>query len=235
MRDVSGEMSNEEDALLVLTIARHFEGATVEDQTVLLDPHGVRIGCKIGTVKPAFGAQSVQLLFTIDGNGLRGPVEVTTTHYGTTAREAVIAGACAWACSFGPLLLAGLCGEETDEPVGRFVLAQRGRSMRVYVSDLDKVLHFAANGCEDTDAARSRFGLAPSMAFHVLGSGALELATDRPQLLSVFVGELKEKRILEVKLDGVAFDGFDALLAKVPPAPAPELVALRELAVIVPD
>ena len=71
------------------------------------------------------------------------------------------------------------------------------------------------------------------MAFHLLESGALELATDRPQLLSVLAGEPKEKRFFEVRLDGVAFDWFEGLLAEVPPAS--ELVALRELGVILPD
>jgi hypothetical protein len=227
-------MTTDADALLVDTIARHFEDATIDGHSVLLDPDGVRIACHVGTVKPAFGAQSAQLLFTIAGNGLRGPVEVGTTHYGATVDEAVVAGGCSWACSFGPLLLAGLYGEETEEPVDAFVLAQGGQTFRVYARMLDKVLHFAANGCEDVAAARARFGLAPSMAFHVLGSGLVELGKDRPQLLSVFVGELQQKRAFEAKLDGVAFGGFEGLFANVPPQPASELVALRELAVIVP-
>jgi hypothetical protein len=222
------------DALLVSTLARHLEGATVDGATVRLDPEDVRVGCRRGASKPAFGIASAQLLFSISGGGLRAPVEVSTTHYDATPREAVVGGACLWAGSFGAVLRAGLQRDEPKEPADGFVIAQRGRTFRVHVGKLDKVLHFAPSGCEDTDAARARFGLAPSIAFHVLGSGGVELATDRPQLLSVFVGELAGKRMLEAKLDGAALDGFDGLIANVAPQPAPQLVALRELAVIVP-
>ncbi|MEO8799593.1 MAG: hypothetical protein ABI551_16995 [Polyangiaceae bacterium] len=42
-------------------------------------------------------------------------------------------------------------------------------------------------------------------------------------------------RIVEVKLDGALQGGLDAHIAAAPPAPAPQMVALREVAVIVPD
>jgi hypothetical protein len=221
------------DEVLVSTMARHFPEATIEDQTLNLASDGFQITCRTGAVRPAFGVQSAQLLFAVEGGGLRGPIEVSMTHYGPTAETAVIEGACAWADSFGPVLRAGLADAATE--AATFMVVQRGRRFRVYVDAFDKVLHFAPSGCEDTATARARFGLGPWLAFHVLGSGDLELAMDRPQLLSVFVGELAGKRIVEVKLDGVAYAGFDDLVTPAPPAPAKQMAALRELAVIVPD
>lgn len=69
----------------------------------------------------------------------------------------------------------------------------------------------------------------------MLGRGTVELSADRPRLLSIFVGELPDQRIVEVKLDGTPQPGFDELVAAVPQAPASQMVALREVAVIVPD
>ncbi len=53
-------------------------------------------------------------------------------------------------------------------------------------------------------------------------------------LMSIYVGELPDRRITEVKLDGVLQAGLDARIDAAPPAPARQLVSLRELAVIVP-
>ncbi|MEO8700053.1 MAG: hypothetical protein ABI867_08410 [Kofleriaceae bacterium] len=225
-------MTTDPETLLVTTIARHFPDARIANHVV--DVGFVQLGCRLGALRPFSGMQSAQLLFDVAGSELGGAIQLSMTGYGPTLAEAIVGGACGWACSFGPVLRAALSDEVVDG-VASFALMQRGTPFRVYVDAFDHVLHFAPGGCEDTATARERFAAAPWFAFHVLGGGTVELAADRPQLLSIFVGELPDRRIVEVKLDGALQSGFADLVAAAPPAPASQMVALREIAVIVPD
>src|SRR5262249_42800896 len=124
---------------------------------------------------------------------------------------------------------------EVVDGVASFPVTQRGAPFRVYVDAFDHVLHFATTGCEDTATARARFAAAPWFASHALGRGTIELSVDRPQLLSVFIGELPARGMVEVKRDGRLRPGFDDLVGAAPPPPASQMVALREVAVIVPE
>lgn len=225
-------MISDQDAMLVATIARHFPEVRVTNNVV--DIGFVRLGCRVGTVRPFSGMQSAQLLFEIAGGELGTTTQISMTSFGPTLREAIIKGACGWACSFGPVLRAALSDEVVDS-VASFMVMQRGTPFRVYVDAFDHLLHCAPTGCEDVAIARARFAASPWFAFHALGTGAIELSPDRPQLLSIFVGETPAQRIVEVKLDGVLQGGLEAHIAAAPPAPASQMVALREVAVIVPD
>lgn len=225
-------MTTDPETLLVTTVARHFAEAQVSNHVV--DLGFAQLGCKLGVVSPFGRMQSAQLLFDISGGGLAGVTQVSMTGYGRTLEEAVATGACGWTCSFGPVLRAALSDDVVDGVPG-FTVMQRGSPFRVYVDCFDHVLHFAPVGCEATEDARARFSAAPWFAFHVLGRGTVELSADRPQLLTVFTGELPDRRIVEVKLDGVVQSGFDDLISGAPPPPANQMVALREVAIIVPD
>lgn len=222
------------DVLLVSTIARHFPDARVEDAVVDVGFGGLKIGCRLGAAYAFAGIESVQMLFTLEGAGLRGPIEMMMSGYGESRERAVVEGACQWACSFGPVLRAAL-SDEVHRDVTSFEIADGDRELRGYVDKMDHVLHFAASGCEDTITARARLGASPYLASRVLEREDLVLPADRVSVLYIFVGELPDRRIIEVKLDGVAQAGFEDLLAEVPAAPAPQMVALRELCVIVPD
>ncbi len=225
-------MTADPQTLLLTTVARHFADAEISKHVV--DVGFARIGCALGAVSPFGRMHSAQLLFDISGGGLAGVTQVSMTGYGATLAEAVVSGACGWTCSFGPVLRAALSDDVVDG-VPSFVVLQRGEPFRVYVDCFDHVLHFAPVGCEATETARERFSAAPWFAFHVLGRGTIELAAERPQLLSVFVGELPDRRIVEVKLDGTPQSGFENLIVDAPPPPADQMVALREVAIVVPD
>ncbi len=62
----------------------------------------------------------------------------------------------------------------------------------------------------------------------------LPLPAGRPAVLSVFVGEMPGRSIVEVKLDGRNLPGFDDLVTAAAPPPFKQSVLLREVAVIAP-
>jgi hypothetical protein len=218
--------------LLVETVARHFEDVKIDGTTV--DLGFMRITCRLGTVRPWSGSYAVQLLFDVDGGGLRGPIELSTTGYGATREAALVGAACGWSCSFGPVFRAALSDDVVDG-VASFELIQNGVPYRVYVDAYDYVLYFSEAGGEQPAEARKRFALPPWLAFHVLGSGGIELDGARTQVLSIYVGELPDRRIVEIGFDGVKQGGFDELVAAAPKAAAPQMVSLREVAIVVPD
>jgi hypothetical protein len=217
--------------LLVTTVARHFPEAQIAGDAV--DLGFARLRCSLGAMRPFAGMQSAQLLFDVTSDELRGPIQLSLNAVGQTLEQAIVSGACGWTCSFGPVLRAGLSDDAVAD-VEAFVVMQNGTPYRVYTAAYDYVLHFEPTGGEPPEAARARVAAGPSLAFQVLGSGQIELA-DRPQLLSIFVGELPDRGMFEVKLDGVLQDQIGGRVAPPAPAPAAQMVALRELAIIVPD
>jgi hypothetical protein len=140
------------------------------------------------------------------------------TSYGPTLAEAIVAGACGWACSFGPVLRAALSDDVVDG-VASFAVLQHGEPFRVYVDAYDHSLHFGPTGGEQPAAARARLAAEPWFAFHVIGRGTIAFDGERPQLLAIFVGEVPDRRVVEVKLDGALQPGFDDLVAAAPPPP----------------
>lgn len=220
------------ETLLVTTVARHFPEAKVAGNVV--DVGFVQLACKLGVVQPFGGMHSAQLLFDVTGDELGGPVQLSMTSYGSSVAEAIVSGACGWTCSFGPVLRAGL-SDEAVENVDRFVVMQNGVPFRVYVDGYDHVLHFEPTGGESAASARDRLAGGVRLAFQALGTGAIALDPDRPQLLGIFVGELPGRRVVEVKLDGVVQGNFDGLVARAQAAPVKQMVALREVSIVVPD
>jgi hypothetical protein len=177
--------------------------------------------------------QAAQLLFEVESDELRAPTELTITGYGETLPEAIVGGACGWTCSFGPVFRAALSDDAVDG-VASFEVGQRGDAYRVYVDAFDYVLHFSPDGGEQPADARARLGAQPWLAFHALGSGKIELAGERAQLLSLFVGDLPDRRIVEIHLDAKPLD-FGDLFGDAPYAKTTQMVGLREVAIIVPD
>ena len=221
--------------LLVATIARHFPDAKVTGTTIDVGFGGVTIGCRLGKVAQQMGVTAAQLVFDLDGEELRGPIELAMNGYAPSPHDAIIEGGCLWACSFGPVLRAALSDEVHDE-VAWFEANAGAASYRCYIDAFDRVLHFAPSGCEEVAAARVRLGGEPWLATGVFDIGGLPLAGDRTQILSVFVGELPDRRIVEVRLDGIIVPGFDDLVADADPQPgAPQMSLLRELVAVVPD
>jgi len=220
------------ETLFATTVARHFPDAQIAHNVV--DVGFARIGCRLGTMRPFAGMQSAQLLFQLTSDELRGPIELSLNAVGPTLEQAIVSGACGWTCSFGPVLRAGL-SDDAVEDVDAFIVMQNGQPYRVNVGAYDYVLHFQPTGGESTETARERLAPGPCLAFQVLGRGTIALDPGGPQLLGVFVGELPDKRIVEVKLDGELQAGFDDLVALGGPAPATQMVAMREIAIVVPD
>lgn len=229
---MSGAGESRPEEMLAAIVARHFDEPSVAKNVV--DLGFVRIACHVGQLRPFAKMHSAQLLFDVSAPELAATTQFSMTSYGPSLAEALAHGACGWTCSFGPVLRAGLSDDVVDG-VASFEVEHAGARFRVYVDAYDHVLHFASEGGEDTAAARTRFAAAPWLAHHVLARGTVALSRERPQLLGVFVGESPDRRIVEVKLDGAVQPGFDDLVAAVPPARIKQMVALRELAVVVPD
>jgi hypothetical protein len=226
-------VSTSPEEVFVATVARHFPGAYVAGNSV--DAGFVELGCRIGVVEPFGGMQRAQLLFDVTSSSLGGTVQLSMNSYGPTLTQAIVDGACGWTCSFGPVLRAAFSGDRNVDDVPGFGIAQRGRTFHVYVDAFDHILYGSPAGGEQPAEARARFAVLPWFAFHVLGSGAITLDPVRPQLLAMFVGETPARRVVEAKLDGVVQLGFDHLVVAAPPPALPQIAALRELAIVVPD
>jgi len=212
---------------LVTTVARHFKQATVRATTVDLGFADLRIRCGIGAQRPWSGIETVQLLFAIEGGALRAPVELSMTGYAQSREDAVVEGGCGWTCTVGPVLRAAFAGGAVDK-IGRFDVGSR----QLFVDNFDRVLYFSPDGGEDTATARQRVGAMPYLAPRVLAG--LETPPDRPSVVSVFVGEMPGRTLVEVKLDGVACGGFEHLVEGVAVPPLPQMALLREVGIVIP-
>jgi len=230
-------MAEDLDALLVRIIANHFPEARTSGDQVELGVAGLRMACRVNAVRPIGEYASAHLLFHLSGGALgEEPIFASVSGYEETAEKAVIIGACNWACSFGPVLRAALAGEEQPE-VARFTAEVHGQRFRIFVDGLDRVMAFGEGDADlaRTQAARVRLGAAPWLGGVVAEAGALPLLpTDRPTLLSVFLGERPDGRIVEVKVSGVDWPAAAEAFAGRAHEPAGAMTLLRELAVAVP-
>jgi hypothetical protein len=227
---------HELDTLLVETIARHFPDAHIDGTTVDLAVAGLRIDCHVNGVRPLGVFSSASLFFYLSGGALgERPVFASISGYDETPEHAVVVGACNWACSFGPVLRAALAGEE-QPGVARTSADIHGQRFHLFVDGLDRVMSFGEPDPDlaRTKAARARLGAAPWLVGVVAASGRLPvLPADRPSVLSVFVGERPDGRIVEVKVHGVDWPAAQAAIAG-DSEPAGAMTLLRELAVAVP-
>lgn len=228
---------NSLDELFKETFARHFPEARVVGREVELGFGELVVSCSVNDVKP-FGTERVASLFFRLRGGLLGPAPIfaSISGYGSTDEQAVVSGACLWACSFGPVLRAGLGG-----PVAPDLEALRvtldGQQFRLFLDGLDRALSTSGTPSLDLPkAARARLGGSPWLTPRIIkGGGVPALAVDRPTLLSTFVFDAPDHRVVEVKVDGVDWPAAGEVLAPAARAEEPGAVFLREFAVLVPD
>lgn len=229
---------SDHDLILRETIARHFPAATVEDRVVKLGVDDLSIECWVNHVGDALGITQTSLFFLLRGAVLGpDPVFASVSGYGPTAEEAITTGACNWACSFGPVLRAGLSDEAVPD-VSELSVEIDGQEFDVFVDSLDRTLVFG-DGLDPTDigrAARARFGKERWLTEVVIDSGILPLLpSDRPTVLSVFVSDTETNRIVELKIDGADWPHAKAVFADVDHEKQPAATLMRELAILVPS
>ena len=224
------------DALLVQIMANHFPGAEIDGQEIDLAVGGLRVSCRVNGVGKVGDYSAAHLFLYLSGGALGAePVFASVSGYEETPERAVIVGACNWACSFGPVFRAALAGEELPE-VARFAVEIHGQRFAIFVDGLDRVMMLDA---VDPDmarigAARSRLGADPWLTAVAAKSGRLPLLpADRPSIISVFLGERPDGRIVEVKVHGVDWPAAQPAFAG-PHEPPGAIALLRELAVAVP-
>jgi hypothetical protein len=223
-----------DDVLLAETIARHFGGARVEGRTAWLGIGDLRIDCAVTGVQQPGSYVAVSLFFHLAGGGLGDlPVFASASGYEHTVRNAVVAGGCNWACTFGPVLTASLGGSPLDDPDAEQTELD-GRRFAVVLSGMDRAL--TAGDTDDAGslivAARRDLAGEPFLTPRVLGSPQLPLLTADHTVLSVFVAAGPQQTTYEVKVNGS--DWPPSRLVGPPRAGAVPgaVVLLRELAVV---
>jgi hypothetical protein len=222
------------DAMLRETIARHFPEATVgADGVIALGFGGLEIACQVNAVRQTASVHSAHLYFSIGGGRLGAPPRfASVSGYGTSPEEAIVGGACNWACAFGPVLRAGLADEEQPE-AETFEVSVAGQRFRVFVNHLDRALLIGDADGQAIKSARARVG-GKWLTQIALESGRMPiLAAERPTLASVFLSD-GGKRIVEVKVDGVDWPGMEEAFGGSAENETGAIVMLRELAVVVP-
>ena len=227
---------SEQDALLRDTVARHFPAAQIQDEEIELGFASITIRCWVHTVREIGPVTSASLFFQLRGGKLgESPIFASISGYGDSPEVAIVSGACNWACAFGPVLRAALAGEDHPE-VDQLDVKLDDQKFHLYIDGLDRAASLDGGDAMDRIApARARFAPRTWMAHSVVESGRLPLLNaDRPTVLSVFVSDMPNHRVVEVKVDGCDWPGMDPVFANAAQEPAGAMVLLRELAVLVP-
>jgi hypothetical protein len=231
--------------MLAETIARHFDGATVEGNVAHLGPEldGVTVTCRVDNINQFGPVKAAALFLQLSGGAFGpGPVFASVSGYAESDVEAIVTGGCNWACAFGPVLRAGLRGIWLPES-GSFPDAEQfeakldGRRVRVAVAALDRAMMFVQDGDPQARiaATRRRLGADPWLTRAVLASGTLPALTgDSPALVSVFVMTVAGGRTVEVKVNGTDWPGCADLYPDAGAEPEGAMVLLRELAMVTP-
>lgn len=228
---------NRLDVLLAERIAAHFPQASVDGRTVDTGVAGLRIACLAKDADGAGRGQvAVPLFLNLSGGALGArPRFASISGYGETAETAVVEGACMWACTFGPVLGAGLTGS-THPDVTSFEVVRDGRRYRGVVDGLDRAVTFTdglPEAGELTQQARALLGGDPWLAPRVARTADLPPFTGEHVLLSVFAMLLPDRVTWEVKVNGTDWEP-----ACVRSGPADGIagagVMLRELVVLTP-
>ena len=190
------------DSVFSETIARHFPEARISDGVIDLGFGGLQMKCEVPTTQ-AFGQGRAASLYMRLWGGAVGehPVFLSVSGYGDDDHDAVVVGGCNWACTFGPVLRAGLAAESLpDLAVIRSQI--EGRPVEVFVDGLDRLMSTdepPGELGEATRRARAGLGGDPWLTGRLLASSWLPLLDpERPTVLSVFVFDLPERRIVEV-------------------------------------
>ncbi len=224
------------DQLLTETIARHFPEARIEGAEIDLGVGDLKITCWVNGVTEMPSVTAASLFFALRGGALGpAPVFASMSGYAATAEQAIATGACNWACTFGPIIRAGLTDDAVPEAPS-FSIEVDGQEHDVFVDALDRVMTFSPEQDASSKATRERF--APEgqwLTEVVLSSGGLPLlSAHRPTVLSVFVSDAPGQRIVEVKVDGTDWPHMAAAFADVPGEHGKICTLMRELAIVVP-
>jgi hypothetical protein len=230
-------MSNDQDGLLTETIAGHFPGARVDANEIDLGFGGLSIGCRVNGVGEFGVFKTASLFFQLRGGVLGdAPVFASISGYGDSDHDAIVSGGCNWACSFGPVLRAGLAGE-SNAKVERFDVTVDGQGYQLFVDGIDRTFWSGGGdqAAERTRVVRARLGGWPWLSRVMVDSGRLPLMpVKRSTILSVFVGSRPDGLTVEVKINGVDWPGMVEALAEAANEPPGSVTLLRELAVLVP-
>jgi len=241
----TGDSPSPEDRALAETVARHFEGASVSGQEVDLGLAGVRIGCAVRETREVGGTRTASLTFSLAGGPLgESPIFASMSGYGETVAEAIIGGGCNWACAFGQVIKVALGAEPASDEEARFEATVHGQVFEVVLGGLDRSLLQTSEGDSEGEAAelessaqaRARLGARDCWLMPcVLRDDVLPpLPPDRCTVLSLFIGELPDRRTVELKVHGCDWPAGERAFREAPPPPGPALPFLRELAVLTP-
>lgn len=223
--------------VLTETLARHFPAARIEEGTIDLGFGGLRLECNVDDCTRHEGLCSASLFMYLSGGTVGDrPVFMSASGYADNEHDAVVTGGCQWACTFGPLLRAGLAGE-AQTGVEALTVASEGRSFDVYVDGLDRLLSAVDTGVGDaTRRCRTRLGGSPWLTTPLLTSGWLPtLDFGCPTIISTFVYDGPARRIVEVKINGCDWPLARRVFADSEGVMGPDHVLLRELAIVVPS
>ncbi len=229
------------DELLLETIARHYEGATIEGDVVNINIEGASIRCHVDSGRQVgdSASYSAALYFELFGGRL-GPIPIfaSVSGYEGSVERAVIQGGCNWACSFGAALRSALTGE-TDPEVTELRTNIDGRPFTVYFAKLDRAIGFDSNPIEDRPVmARQRLGMSavqPWLTPMVLVSEFLPLLTAPGiTVVSSFVMDMPDSRTIEVKVNGSDWEPFSEMFPNAASEPDGGVSMMRELAFMVP-
>jgi hypothetical protein len=224
---------------MATTLARHFDAARVDGSTVQLGFADLAVRCQVGSIGRLGRFVAVPLYFWLSGGPLgQQPIFASVSGYESLPRNAVIAGTCNWACSFGPVLRAGLTGTSvTDPDAGEFEAVVEGRHYRVVLACLDRAMSYTQ--VNDTVSrfrtARSRHGGDPWLVSSVLASNTLPpLSARASTMLSLFILDTPHERTVEVKVNGTDWPPSSGVFAAVELEPPGGVSLLREPAVLTP-
>ncbi len=209
-------------------LAHHFSGSVLEEKQVRI-AEGVALRACATPLGAGPAGHRVSLSFEIHWlHASRASVALTTVGYGDSDIAAAVSGTCEWARSFAAVLQQGLSGAVD----GGIDVTVAGMAYRCFVDGLDRSVDF--NGAEPSEpsACRKRLGGTPFLLPGILEEVDI-LSSHRPTVVSLFVGDGLDERMVEFKVDGWELKGTGAL-RQVPKEDEGGVVFLREVAVLVP-
>ena len=222
--------------LLAETIARHFEGGTVEGDVARIGLSGVEVQCTVDQVRELGAYQAASLFFRLCGGPLGpDPVFASISGYESSAYAAIVTGGCNWACAFGPVLRSGVSG--ISEPgADEFEIVLDGRRFRGVVEGVDRVMMLDDHPPEGlARRTRDQLGADPWLTPQILGSASLPLLTATgPTVVSVFRSQAPQQHTVEVKVNGADWGPACSTFDAGDDDPVKAIVMLRELAVLTP-
>ena len=234
----TGAAMSDYDVILCETVARHFSNAVITEDVVALGFGDLQMKCCVNQITPMGSSVAASLFFWLSGGKLGDTaVFMSCTGYAETAEQAIVYGGCIWTCSMGPVLRAGFADDiDSTSDMETYEVIVDTQRFRAYQNGFDRAMMFSEDDSMATiKAARERFSSGTTLTPQVLNAGLLPvLHGARPSVVSVFVSEGMQKRIVEVKVDGYDWQGMERVFAGVPNKTENAMVMMRELTVIVP-